>query len=366
METKNKIRFYNVDFLRFLLAIQVVIHHQTCKWGGLKEFTTLIPSKFNLWLIAVEFFFIIAGFFMFKNIKKETDTLEFAKKRFLRLAPLVWFLLIVYIILSLFINGINFSLDGNILTIFLMHSIGLNPGKVLGGTINGPIWFVSVLFWSSLFYFYINKVIEKKYLNLIVWIIVAFSYGTVLHLSNFQMHNVITKNVFYFCNTGLLRGLAGLGVGYFLAMLYNSGFLQKCSKKVKNFISVLETLLIVFFAYYFLFCPKVPGKTTMTYIVCFSILFYLFLVKQGWVSKFLNNKYLAELGKYSYSIYIIHSAVLCTVLHTIFEQYPKFVQAHLALCFWAELLLVIFVGIIVYHYVEKPLNKYFNNKFLNS
>lgn len=356
METRNKIRFYNVDFLRFLLAIQVVIHHQTCKWSGLKEFTALIPSNFNKWFIAVEFFFIISGFFMFQNINKETDTLIFAKKRFLRLAPMVWFLTLVYAILSIFINGINFSFDGNILTIFLMNSIGLSPGKVLGGTINGTIWFISVLFWCSLFYFYINKIFERKYLNLIVWAIVVISYGTFLHISNFGAQGLITKN-FYFFNAGVLRGLAGLGIGYFIAMLYNSGFLQKCTKSTQHFISVIETGIIAFFTYYLFFCPKIPGKTTMTYIVCFSILFYLFLVKQGWISKLLNNKYLAKLGKYSYSIYIIHSAVLCSILQTVFKPHIKFVQSHLGLCFWVELLLIVIIGILVYYLVEKPINK---------
>lgn len=62
---EKKIRFYNVDFLRFLLAVQIVVRHQICKWAGLDDFTALVSSKFNLWSIAVEFFFILAGFFMF-------------------------------------------------------------------------------------------------------------------------------------------------------------------------------------------------------------------------------------------------------------------------------------------------------------
>ena len=157
---EKKIRFYNVDFLRFLLAVQIVVRHQICKWAGLDDFTALVSSKFNLWSIAVEFFFILAGFFMFLGIKKETDTLDFAKKRFLRLAPLVWFLVIISAIISPVIN-VKFSYDGNILTIPLMHSIGFTPTSITGGTINGTIWFVSVLFWCSLFYFYIYKIFDK-------------------------------------------------------------------------------------------------------------------------------------------------------------------------------------------------------------
>lgn len=359
---EKKIRFYNVDFLRFLLAVQIVVRHQICKWAGLDDFTALVSSKFNLWSIAVEFFFILAGFFMFLGIKKETDTLDFAKKRFLRLAPLVWFLVIISAIISPVIN-VKFSYDGNILTIPLMHSIGFTPTNITGGTINGTIWFVSVLFWCSLFYFYIYKIFDKKYLNLIIASIIVFCYGTILNFNHFS-YNIIVKNVFYFCNTGVLRGLAGLGVGYFIAMFYKSGFLQNCTKKVQAFISVIEFGLVGFFTYYLFFSPKLPGKTAMTYIICFSTLFYLFLVKQGFISRLLDNKYLAKLGQYSYSIYVMHSAVLCTILYTIFKPHLDFVQSHLALCFWGELAITIVIGILTYYFIESPVNKFITQKFL--
>ena len=74
----EKIRFYNVDFLRFVFAIQVVIHHIACNWVGLNEFRGLLKSHF-LWSNAVEYFFIIAGFFMFSNIDKNNDIIYYFK-----------------------------------------------------------------------------------------------------------------------------------------------------------------------------------------------------------------------------------------------------------------------------------------------
>ncbi len=362
---EKKIRFYNVDFLRFLLAIQIIIHHMTCKWAGLSDFKQVAPSEFNLYHLAVEYFFIIAGFFLFLNIKKETDTVDFCKKRFLRLAPLIFFFLIVSFIISSLIYKLHFSFDGNILTIPLMHSLGFTPYSSTGGTANGTIWFVSVLFWCSIFYFYIHKIFEKKYLNLIIWILIISAYSIVLHNSNYTFINTINKNVFYFINLGVLRGLAGLGVGYFLAMFYKSGFLQNCTKKVQAFISLIEAGLIGFFTYYLFFTPKLAGKSAITYIICFSALFYLFLVKQGFISKLLDNKYLAKLGQYSYSIYVMHSAVLCTILYTVFKPNLAFVQSHLILCFWGELTIAIAIGILTYYFVESPVNKFITQKFLN-
>ena len=60
-ETKKKIRFYNVDFLRFILAVQIVMLHSMNQTLGMSnfEFITLLGSRFQHWRIAVDYFFIM-------------------------------------------------------------------------------------------------------------------------------------------------------------------------------------------------------------------------------------------------------------------------------------------------------------------
>ena len=61
-----------------------------------------------------------------------------------------------------------------------------------------------------------------------------------------------------------------------LQCFINQDFYRIAQKKVQAFISVIEFGLVGFFTYYLFFSPKLPGKTAMTYIICFSTLFYLF------------------------------------------------------------------------------------------
>lgn len=352
----EKNRFYNVDFLRFILAIQVAVHHIARNWVGFSDFQNLLKPQFN-WSNAVEYFFVIAGFFMFIKIDKNGDTFKFIKSRYLRLAPLVIVFVILSAIFSIFVKGWSFSFDGNILTLFLLQAVGFTKTTTQGCVVNGALWFVSVLFWCSIFYFYLYKLLDKKWFNFIVWLLVIVSYSILLHATNFTL-KAITENVYHFINLGVLRGLAGIGLGYFVAMVYKSGFLQQGNKKYNIIYSMLEIGLVVFFIYFMFFCSHIPSKNALVYVICFTILFYLFLLRKGVVSKFLNNKIFGNFGKYAYSIYIMHPIVLYFFKLTIFRTNKYFMLNHLWGCLLFEILVVLAFGIFSYHFFEKPLNKF--------
>lgn len=351
----EKIRFYNVDFLRFVFAIQVVIHHIACNWVGLNDFRCLLKSHF-LWSNAVEYFFIIAGFFMFCKIDKSKDTFIFIKSRYLRLAPIVLVFIILSAIFSIFVKGWIFSFDGNILTLFLLQAVGFTKGTTSGGVVTGALWFVSVLFWCSIFYFYLYKVLEEKWFNLIVWLLIIISYSINLHCSGFRLTG-ISANVYYFINMGVLRGLGGLGLGYFVAMVYKSGFLQQDNKKFNIIYSILETILLIFYVYFMLFSSNYPSKNALVYVVWFVILFYVFLLRKGFISKFLNNKKLGDLGKYAYCIYIMHPLVLYFFKLTIFRTNKNFVLTHMWGCLLFEALITLIFCVIIYYCFERPINR---------
>lgn len=353
-------RFNNIDFVKFLLALQIAMHHEVTKWVGLENFKSLIPSHFYFWSIAVEAFFIVSGFFLFKNMQKDTPTFQFAIKKFFRLAPCVWLVVIISAIFNGFIHDWDFSFAGNILTITLTNGIGFSGSTTTGGMVNGALWFISVLFWCSLFYFYINKIFDKKYLNLIIWLIIIISYSTILHFNHFKT-SAISDTVFYFFNMGVLRGLGGIGIGYFLCMMYKSGFLQNCTKKISFLISLIELGLIAFFVHYMFFAQKLPGGTAFVYIICISAFLYLMLVKQGIISKFLNNPLSALPGKYSYSIYIIHPIIIYYLTLTFSNKHMTFVNKHLLLYFSIQTIIIIIAGVLTYHLFEKPVNKLIKN-----
>ena len=351
---KRTQRFYNVDFFRFIFAMMIVFYHVKSEMGN-KILGDYIHGLLH-WYICVDFFFIIAGFFLFNTINTAQSTFKFAKKKFLRLAPLLYFLLLC-LLLSNLLFGTMFSFDGNLIKLFLLQNIGFAPGVP-----TGIPWFISVLFWVSLFYFYIAKIMDKKYLNLFMWIITVCSLGLVLNWKNFEI-DAHTDNICYFINTGIVRGLAGIGIGYFVSMLYKSGFLQNNSKKTNLIITGIEIFCIVFLTNYLFFTNKLPGRSAFLYILFFSILFYLLLINKGLISRLLNQKFLGFLGSYSYAIYVMQPLFLMIFSKYVLINSNIFFTNHPHLCGVITGICCIISGVIAHYIFEKPVNKYLKKKY---
>lgn len=135
----EKKRFYNIDFLRFIASIIIVLFHIfICEIRHIKElgdFTAqYMPYVINgrYW---VDFFFITAGFFLFYS-KKNNDFINFVKIKLIRLLPVIWFAVIVYMILSWF-DLLNYKKYINVYTMLLINNIGLTT-KI--------VWEIFILF----------------------------------------------------------------------------------------------------------------------------------------------------------------------------------------------------------------------------
>jgi len=356
MEIFKKEKFKNVEFLRFIFAVIIVLFHFRTSVKGYDGLDLIFPTLKHC-SVCVDYFFIMAGFFLFKNFNKNADTFKFAIKKFFRLTPLIWFSIICYFILSI-ISKYHFYPENHILRALLLSNIGFAP-KVEATNIH---WFVPVLFWAMLFYFYIAKIFDKKYLNLIIWIIVIFSLSGYLNISDFTPHGN-TVNFYTFINKGVLRGLAGLGVGYFINMLFETDFLKKCSYKLKIFISLTEIGVISFIIHFMLFSKRLPGQSAFLYTVMFSILFFLFLRKQGIISKLLENNFSLILGASSYSIYIIHPVIQRYFKYLIYKPNKELVTSHPLIYIIAMVICGIITGFVVHYFVENKVNKYIKNKF---
>ena len=350
-------RFKNIDFFRFIFALLIVMFHGR----GIIE----LP----IWLrgikhcnVCVDFFFIISGFLLFLKFKPNTDTFEFAKKRFLRLAPNIWLSVLLLGILSIFIKGIHWDLDGNILRILFLDNVGFSP--ITGGTSVAISWFVYVLFWTSIFYVYISNIFYKKYLNLIIWLLVMFCYAIYVQHNNFGIgHHA--ENVYLIFNIGICRALASIGLGYFISMAYKEGILQNVKTKGSLLISLCECFLIGFLTYYLVFSGKLPGKTGMCYIVPFAILLYFMLIKKGVISKLLDNDLSVRLGKYSYSIYCFHEVVLPIFKYHIFKHNPILLIEYPLYSYVIQTVCAVILGILLYYIFERPVSNYFNKKLIN-
>ena len=112
-----------------------------------------------------------------------------------------------------------------------------------------------------------------------------------------------------------------------------------------------------------LFTSKVPGNSSFVFIVVFAILFYLFLIKQGFLSKLLENKVFENIGKTSYSIYCFHPIILAIICKYIIpNNIIPITEQTTSLLFGLYITASILLGMLLYHIFEKPMSKFFSKK----
>ncbi len=360
----NKTRFKNIDLLRIIGALTIVYNHIIhCTYmKTLSKDSILLQEIFYkahysaLW---VPFFFIIAGFFLFHYIDYTMKFIDFFKKKVIRLLPVIVFAIVLYWFLSLF-TPLVYRKYINIFTIFFLNSIGLT-GKDMGNI--HPVWFVAVLFWLSNFYFYISKIYDKKYINLLMGVTPFFAYIFLLHTSgqvNLVFYNFIPR--------GILQGMGGIALGYWINEIYNlnKDNLKRQLSKLEYFLyGCLEGYLLYYIVRNTVF-HRLGFMNFMPLIFVFLGLFYLFLIKRGFVSRLLENNFSVILGRYSYSIFVVHIIVLDLISTIIWKKHPVFTLNHVYLNIFIVLVSSFILGVIAYHLVEVPSNKFFKNLLLNN
>ena len=350
----------NIEFLRFIFILSIISVHLR---KGLKLFADSIPlyadlfEKFQYAAKPVDYFFIIAGFFLFLKTDFSQKFIDFAKNKLIRLMPVVIFSVFLFWIVSLFTTT-TFPKFEHIFTLLALNGVGLT----LKGSINVATWFVSALFWTMCFYFYLYKIIDKKWFNLICACMIFFCYSMYLHITIDELY----KNVYYVINKGVLRAFAGIGVGYFISMIYKDNI-----ETIKNWtlniwqkicFTAAEGYLLGWVVWY-TFLHRMRYDNFLILILGFIGVFILFLMKKGWVSQFLDNNFSVFLGQFTYSIFLTHT--LFTKLWKIYlcQGNPQWVIANPILNLVVVYAVSILFGVLTYYLYEKPVTKYLKNKF---
>lgn len=312
---------------------------------------------------AVDFFFIISGFFLIYGFNKNLSTFDFIKKKIIRLSPLMLFFNIIYIIISLFTKSIKYDTYNNILSLLFLGNIGVTKAH---GNLGGFVWYVSVLFWVSFLYFYLLKYFEIKNVNLFSAISIWFSYVFMIQARNGNISDQLKvyNNIFVI---GLLRGFGGMGIGYFIGSIYKDNKEKienmKFNKATIFFITLLEVFLFSWSVYY-LVIHKMSYRNNIIFILFFIILFILFLIKKGLFTKLLDNNLSVILGRYSYSIYITHFFILNMLKTFFWKKHISIIIIHPLLNIVITILLIFISSILVYHLVEKPSAEYLRRKWI--
>jgi peptidoglycan/LPS O-acetylase OafA/YrhL len=255
----------------------------------------------------VQLFYMMSAFTLmlsFKNtLVKKNSNLNFFIRRFFRIAPMFYLAIILWLFLSVdIIYALNdyrkISIGSITSHIFLLH--GLNPNwqdsLVPGG------WSVAV---ESIFYilcpFFFLKITSLK--KSFLWFLGSLYIGGLITylLSNLPMIPLAWKR------DGWLYGYFPNQANVFLAgfILY---YLQFESNLKKIIVLILGLLLIIpnFLIYRLL---KFEAHNEINILASYFFILLFFLVKNKRF-EFLKPNFIQVIGKFSYSIYIIHFIVL--------------------------------------------------------
>lgn len=361
----TKVYFNNIEFLRFIMIIGIIMFHLFFK-GSILLLTAAPPPPIDYQRLIVNvgmtgqlcnnFFFIIAGFLLLLHFNKALSFIDFIKHKAVRLLPVIIAMWGLYYLLSK--AGImSFMKYHNIFALLFLNNSGLTlEGNNIGGS-----WFVSVLVCVSCFYFYIYKHLPKYISDFITCMLTILCYSFLIHAFDGQVDINPLKNFYYVFNAGIMQGLACMGTGIILCNIYQEYWLNLVDKKEtlisKIFYTAIEGYLFVFLFYSIIF-HKINFKNEMIYILAFCTLFFSFLIKKGFLSKVLDCNFSKEIGKYTYSVFLVHGFVLALLSNFLWRPHYQFVCNHPMLQIFIAITTSFIGGILMYHLVEKPLRTF--------
>jgi peptidoglycan/LPS O-acetylase OafA/YrhL len=356
--------------LRGIAILGVVAVHSSQQVKGLN---TTVAWIFNFGQTGVQLFFVASAISLCLSStqRNEKSSIYFFIRRFFRVAPLFYLAIIFYFLwrvcieyykLGVVVIPDNYSIRAVIETIFFVH--GFDP-KNFNYVVPGG-WSIGV---EMSFYaiFPILFFIQSKYKKSKFIIFSAFIFLVCLLIKNFLIYDVQP----IFIEKGYIKEFA-LDYGFLGASILNqiSVFLigiicyqyiycpSKLSRYTKRITSLAIPLIIVSC---FLLNSQSYVRTPLTgliYPVILAMAFAVIAIKLSTINEFTGQipKLLIEVGKVSFSMYIIHFFIL-DVFHFIFykfiNSFELIPEIQLILIYPTILVLTFLISKLMYEHIEK-------------
>ncbi|MBN3575788.1 acyltransferase [Vibrio neptunius] len=298
-------RIESLDYLRGLMALSIMIYHYYI-WhiGELSSYSLL--GKLGIYAVSV--FYVLSGLslaIVYRNkVVDLASTKEFLLKRIFRIAPLLWFVTSIYIVLKLsyiffFHDGEMYSLSDIVLNYTLMFGFFKPDGYIaIGGWSLGN----EIVFYSLLPFVFLLMLKRNFYF----FVVFLLSWLYVIYFSFFYIDESVplARQWGDYINplNQIYMFLSGVALGLYRNYIDDLG-------KRSFFLLFLAVLLSIWLY------PVESGEVHLVsgwnriLLSLLCICLVLICLKSTWVLRGKIRNILLFLGDRCYSIYLIHPIV---------------------------------------------------------
>ena len=342
----NKEVFPALTGIRAIAAYMVFIHHYNpFTNAGLHDF-------FGEFHIGVTLFFVLSGFLIAYRYydQEEFNFKNYILKRIARIYPMYFLLTTASFAFFAFFHGSHTGEDLKIYLLNITFVRGFLDDLKFSGIAQGWSLTVEELFYllAPLFFILIKK--NKAFLMALPLLSIGLGLFLVQCCSEVSFYGVMHSFDFMFDFT-----FFGRATEFFIGIALVLFVKRTKAVSTKPWFSCFGGLFIVL-SVYALSQLKVGtgngtdmamGKLINTLLLpLFGIapLYYGLIKEKSWLSRMLSTSFMGLLGKSSYIFYLIHMGIMVDILHKL--------SLNLGVLFVA----LNMVAIVLYAYVEKPIN----------
>jgi peptidoglycan/LPS O-acetylase OafA/YrhL len=342
MKNLKQTRLVELDALRGIAALAVVLVHYTYVYERDYGHAETFPFTFYFGHLGVQLFFIISGFVILMSLEKTKRPLDFIISRFSRIYPTYWVAVIFTFTILTFSNlpkeqpeVLNFFVNLTMLQKWL---------KVKN--IDVVYWTLSVELCFYLYMLILLVTRKLRHIELIgsIWLGLKAVLSFV-HLPDMEF----IRFVFFLEYVNLF--FAGV-------LFYN---LKTKGNSIRR-----HGLIFICYCFEILKTYK-HAKTTPLYssqeefiysAIIVTGIFMVFYVLIYGRMPFLKNRILTYLGSVSYALYVVHFQVGLVIIHNLFR-----LNLNPSLVLMITIGVAVALAALITHYVEKPVQQWVRNAY---
>lgn len=299
--TKPKRNGY-IDAIKFIFALIILEFHMG---------TGIFPGG----RLAVEGFYMISAFLMMKSIEKNkfpednlgVSTARFTANKYIGLFPYLLPSVIISFALHSIVKERTLETLFSRLPLLIYEIIPLRALRFEGEYVLGISWYISAMLIALTILYPLCKKFKTTMTLIVCPVMSAVIYGL---LSNTYEHLAVHTDYIdgLPINVGILRALAGSGLGIFLYEISKSITCKNIKVSGRVFFTIIE---IAVFGY-FLYTMHTHPKSIYDYTLILATFIFLFIGLNGisFTSVIFNPKWSKPLGTASTLIVLNHYALI--------------------------------------------------------